>query len=202
MDSGVRWLADSAWYFCVTFVRGVSAEELGARLAADPAGPVVLTTPRSVEGLLGDPNAGLARLGAANGWAFAAEYGESRGRVDDVLARLSGDGEAVNLDPQASHPPPMFSCAAGGELLCSFGLAEEWRRWGSRPDLLNGALESAGVLMPDGSVLEVSAQRHSRRVAMSLGVIERHFGLSLPRDLLAEELPTVVVSGSPDLSRI
>lgn len=34
MDSGVRWLADSEWYFCVTF--GLSVGELGTRLAADP----------------------------------------------------------------------------------------------------------------------------------------------------------------------
>jgi hypothetical protein len=196
----MRWLADSPWYFSVTFVRGVPAAELGARLGADPAVAPVPATARGIEGLLGDPNVGIALLGEANGWAFAAEYGASRGTRHDVLAELSrGGADAVNLDPQVDHPPPMFSCASGGELVCSFGLAEEGRRWGSRPDLLNPALEGAGVLLPDGSVAAVGAGRRARRVALSLGAIERHFGLSLPREPLAGELPAVAVSGHPDL---
>lgn len=197
MGSGVRWLADSPWYFSVTFVRGVSAEELGARLGADRAAPVVQSTARAIEGRLIDPNVGIAQLGAANGWAFAAEYGEACGPRHRVLAELSrGGGEAVNLDPQADHPPPMFSYAADGELSCSFGLGEEGRRWGSSPDLLNAALESAGVLSADGSVLVAGSGRRAQRVSMSLGVVERYFGLSLPRGLVEEaELPTVVVTG-------
>ncbi|MBM9508044.1 DUF6461 domain-containing protein [Actinacidiphila acididurans] len=203
MDSGVRWLAHASWHFSVTFVRGLDSEELGRRLGADPAAAPVLATAREIEGLLVDPNVGIARLGEAGGWAFAAEYGEAHGTRHGVLAELSRGGEAVNLDPQTDHPPSMFSCAAGGELLCSFGLAEEGRRWGSNPDLLNTALESAGVFLPDGSVLEAGASRHAQRIAMSLGVIERHFGLSLPRELVEQgELRTVSVNGHPNLDSL
>ncbi|WP_240677006.1 hypothetical protein [Actinacidiphila soli] len=58
-------------------------------------------------------------------------------------------------------------------------------------------MRSAGVILPDGSSLQVGATRQAQRVAMSLGVIEKHFGLSLPRQLLDDELPTVAVSGRP-----
>lgn len=84
-----------------------------------------------------------------------------------------------------------------------FGLGEEGRRWGNRPDLLNPALESAGVLLPDGSVLAVGTRRQSQRVAMVLGVIQRHFGLSLPRGPVEEdELPALAVNGHPDMSAL
>lgn len=197
MENGVRWLADVPWYFSVTFVRGVSASQLGVRLGADPIAAPVQATARDVEHLLTDPNVGIARLGEANGWAFAVEYGEARGALHGTLAELSkGGGEAVNLDPQVGHPPSMFSCAGNGDVLCSFGLGEESRRWGTTPDLLNPVLKSAGVLLSDGSVPPADAQRPT----MSLGAIERHFGLSLPRGpVMEEELPTVAVSGHPDL---
>jgi hypothetical protein len=198
MTAGVRWLAQAPWYFSVTFVRDIAPEELGIRLGADPAVAPVAATAREAESLLIDPNVGIAQLGEANGWAFAVEYGEAGGTRHSVLAQLSRGGcHAVNLDPQVSHPPPMFSYAADGELLCSFGLAEEARRWGSQPDLLDPAMRSAGVVLPDGSSLKVGAARHAQRVAMPLGVIEKHFGLSLPRQLLDDELPTVGVSGRP-----
>jgi hypothetical protein len=203
MDGGVRWLAHASWHFSVTFVRGVSAGELGRRLGADPAAVPVPATARGVEALLVDPNVGIARLGEAGGWAFAVEYGEARGVRGDVLAEISRGGVAVSLDPQADHPPPMFSFAADGDVLCSFGLSEEGRRWGSEPDVLNAVLRSAGILAPDGSVLGTSAGQHAQQVAMSLGAIERHFGLSLPRNLIEHgELPAMAVSGNPDLSTL
>ncbi|MFF3420789.1 DUF6461 domain-containing protein [Streptomyces sp. NPDC002698] len=88
---------------------------------------------------------GVARIGESQGWAFAAEYGEAPGTRHDVLEGISRKGvEAVNLDPQAFHPPSVFSYAADGELLCSFGLGEERRRWGTRPDLLQEDLRTAG----------------------------------------------------------
>lgn len=203
MESGLGWLAHSSWYFGVTFVRGIGAGELASRMAVDPAEPPVLATARDVEGLLADPNVGIARVGESGGWAFGAEYGEARGTRHAFLTELSRSGgmAAVNLDPQVDHPPPIFSCATGGALSCSFGLGEEGRRWGSSPDLLNADLESAGVLLPDGSVLGTGGPRRAQRLAMSLGVIERHFGLSLPRGLVEDErLPTVAVSGRPDLA--
>jgi hypothetical protein len=59
-------------------------------------------------------------------------------------------------------------------LLCSFGLGEERRRWGSQPDLLQQELEAADIILPTGDYLQVSGARHSPRLAMSLGVIEMH----------------------------
>ncbi|MGW7548318.1 DUF6461 domain-containing protein [Streptomyces sp. NPDC054770] len=198
---GVRWLAESEWQYSVTFARGITPDELAVRLGAAPGGARPPATAREAVGLLTDADIGVARVGEAQGWAFAAEYGEAPGARHDVLKSVSRNGvEAVNLDPQAFHPPPLFSYAADGELLCSFGLGEERRRWGSRPDLLQEELEAAGVILPTGDCLQVSGARHHLRIAMSLGVIERHFGISLPRDLLEDgRLPLAVVSGSPSL---
>ena len=106
---------------------------MGVRLGADPAAVPVPATAREIEGLLTDPNAGIARLGEANGWAFAVEYGEARGTRHTLLAELSRDGEAVNLDPQADHPPSMFSYAADGELLCRSGSAKRAAGGGTVP---------------------------------------------------------------------
>ncbi|MEW2132058.1 DUF6461 domain-containing protein [Streptomyces sp. NPDC005435] len=200
-NRGVRWLAESEWQYGVTFARGITPDELAVRLGAAPDGARPPATAREAVGLLTDADSGVVRLGEAQGWAFAAEYGEAAGTRHDVLRRVSRDGvEAVNLDPQAFHPPPLFSYAADGELLCSFGLGEERRRWGSRPDLLQGDLEAAGVLLPSGGHLEVSGARYGLRIAMSLGVIEKRFGLSLPRDLLEDgRLPLAVVGGRPSL---
>ncbi|ELP62558.1 DUF6461 domain-containing protein [Streptomyces turgidiscabies] len=203
-NRGVRWLVESDWHFSVTFARGITPEELAVRLGAAPGGASPSATADEAVGLLTDADIGVARIGEAEGWAFAAEYGEAPGTRHDVLRRVARGGvEAVNLDPQAFHPPPMFSYAADGELLCSFGLGEERLRWGSRPDLLQEELEAAGVVLPSGELLKVSNARHSQRIAMTLGAIERHFGMSLPRELLEDDrLPLVTVSGSPVLDSL
>ncbi|MEU4931026.1 DUF6461 domain-containing protein [Streptomyces yokosukanensis] len=201
---GVRWLVESEWYYSVTFARGITPDELAVRLGAAAGAARPTATAEEAVALLSDPDVGVARIGEAGGWAFAAEYGEARGTRHDILTDISRDGaEAVNLDPQAFHPPPLFSYAADGELLCSFGLGEERRRWGSRPDLLQDDLTAAGIILPTGDYLRVSAERHSLRIAMSLGVIEKRFGLALPRDLLEyDRLPLAVVSGSPALDSL
>ncbi|MGW7007883.1 DUF6461 domain-containing protein [Streptomyces sp. NPDC054933] len=204
MSSGVRWLAESEWLYSITFARGLSPEELAARVGAAPANMIQPLTEREAVGLLVSPDICIARIGQEDDWSFAAEYGEARGSRQDVLKEVSRDGvDAVNLDPQVDHPPPMFSYASDGEVLCSFGLGEEWSRWGAQPDLLNPAMEAAGVIMPGGVYLEVSGKRYAQRVAISLGVVEKHFGLSLPHDFLEDRsLSAVVISGSPDLSTL
>jgi hypothetical protein len=201
-DDGLRWLAKTEQHAGVTFARGIGADELASRLGAGPGHPARTATARQALSLLTDAGIGVARVGHTHGWAFAVEYGESRGNRHDVLKAVSRNGvQAVNLDPQAFHPPPLFSCALDGELLCAFGLGEESRRWGSRPDLLTDALTAPGVLLPTGEELRVGAGRHARRLAMTLGVIERHFGLSLPREAVEEGLlPLVPVCGGPDLT--
>ncbi|MEW2290951.1 DUF6461 domain-containing protein [Streptomyces sp. NPDC047841] len=201
---GVRWLAESECYYSVTFARGITQEELAVRLGASPGAARATATAQEAVALLRDPDVGVARMGQAGGWAFAVEYGESRGARHDILTGVSRDGvEAVSLDPQAFHSPPLFSYAAGGELLCSFGLGEERRRWGTRPDLLQEDLTAAGIILPTGDYPRVSAERHQHRIAMSLGVIERHFELTLPRNLLEyDRLPLAVVSGSPALDSL
>ncbi|MEW2513835.1 hypothetical protein [Streptomyces sp. NPDC046870] len=88
---GVRWLAESEWYYSVTFARGITPEELAARLGASPGAARATATAQEAVALLNDPDVGVARMGQAGGWAFAAEYGESRGARHDILTgRCSG----------------------------------------------------------------------------------------------------------------
>jgi hypothetical protein len=204
VNSGIRWLPESQWFYCVTFARGISPEDLATRLGAAPNSPRPQATAADVIDLLSDPNVGIARIGEASGWAFAAEYGEAQGTRKAVLEGISRDGiDVVSLDPQAAHPPPMFYYARDGELVCAFGLGEEWRRWGQQPGILNSAMEAAGIIIPGGGYLQVEGRRHNQRIAMSLGVIEKHFSLSLPRQVLEDgALPAVAVSGGPDLGAL
>ncbi|MFJ8728651.1 DUF6461 domain-containing protein [Streptomyces bauhiniae] len=200
---GIRWLSECEWHFGVTFAHGITAEELAGRLGAVPGSRPSVTANAAIM-LLTDADVGVARIGEAEGWAFAVEYGESHGTRHDALKKVSrGEVTAVNLDPQAFHPPPMFSCAVDDDLVCSFGLGEEWRRWGTDPDLLQVEFEDAGIILPGGEYLETSGDRYSQRIALSLGVVETRFGLSLPRDqVLDGTLPLAVISGEPSLDTL
>lgn len=192
----IRWLADwDGWYAGLTFARGIAPEELARRLGALPGirpGPLGAADAWSMvaETVDGD---GVARVGRWGGWSFAVEHGMPAGA--DRLAEVSRCGaEALHLDPQPDRPPKLFSYARDGELVCCFGLGEEAWRGGHRPDYLLPDLVAAGILTADGGSHdrredEPCADRDRR----TLAVLERRFGLSLPRRLIEDaRLPAYV----------
>lgn len=200
--SGIRWIAGSDWWYgSVTFARGIELEEFAIRLGVVPSASHAEATDAEAGSLVFNGDVGVARLGVSGAWMFAVEYGVSRGTQVEALKEISHGGvEAVNLDPQVSHPPPMFSYAADGALRCSYGLGEEWQRWGTDPDLLNEEMRAAGIIMPTGDYLQVGGECHGQRVAMSLGILEKYFALSLPRDAVQNgRLRLIVTSGAPPL---
>ncbi|MET9467454.1 DUF6461 domain-containing protein [Streptomyces sp. NPDC006544] len=193
--SGIQWLADwDAWYVSLTFARGIGPGELAARLGALPGirpGPLGALDAWSMvtETVDGD---GVARVGSWGGWSFAVEHGIPAGA--QRLAEVSRSGvEAVHLDPQPDHPPKQFAYARDGELVCCFGLGEEYWRGGHRPDFLLPELAGARILTPDGGYARPEDEPDEDRDRLTLAVLEQRFGLSLPRRLVEEaRLPAFV----------
>jgi hypothetical protein len=192
---GIQWLARwDSWFAGLTFARGIAPEELAARLGAVPGlhpGPLGAMEAWSMvtETVDGD---GVARVGSWGGWSFAVEHGLPAGA--ERLAEVSRRGvEAVHLDPQPDHPPKQFAYARDGELICCFGLGEECWRGGHRPDFLLPELVEAGILTPDGGPARPDDEPDEDRDRLTLAVLERRFGLSLPRRLMEETpLPAFV----------
>ncbi|WP_301373164.1 DUF6461 domain-containing protein [Streptomyces xanthophaeus] len=192
---GIRWLAHwDQWFAGLTFARGIAPDELATRLGALPGvhpGPLGALDAWSMvtETVDGD---GVARVGRWGGWSFAVEHGLPAGA--ERLAEVSRGGvEAVHLDPQPDHPPKQFAYALDGELVCCFGLGEECWRGGHRPDFLLPELIAAGILTPDGACARPAGEPDADRDRHTLAVVERRFGLSLPRHLIADTpLPAYV----------
>ncbi|MEU3184426.1 hypothetical protein ABZ707_09465 [Streptomyces sp. NPDC006923] len=212
MSDGIQWLVDlEKWMSSVLFARGISAQELALRMGADPDGASEPITNAQAWGLdmemyrPGDDGDGVVRVGECAGWSFAVEYGDSTG--GDLLAEISRHGvEAVRYVPIQEHPPATVDYARDGVVLCSFGLAEENRRYGKEPDLLVADLIAGQVLGPDGETLlaprNPDGDYEDFRVTYrrTLGVVERRFGLSFPPACLEEGLlPAYAVRGTPNM---
>ncbi|MFF8258765.1 DUF6461 domain-containing protein [Streptomyces virginiae] len=192
---GIQWLADwGEWFAGLTFARGITPDELAARLGAVPGvrpGPLGAPAAWSMVTETADGD-GVARVGSWGGWSFAVEHGLPAGA--ERLAEVSGAGvEAIHLDPQPDHPPKQFAYARDGELVCCFGLGEECRRGGHRPDFLLPELVAAGVLGPDGANTGPDDEPDEDRERRTLSVLEHRFALALPRHLIADApLPAYV----------
>jgi hypothetical protein len=106
-----------------------------------------MASAREAMGMLTAPGVGVARVGRSGDWSFAVGYGDAAGCTTAGLQAASRDGaEAVKFLLPPWHPPSLFSSYKDGVHLCSFGIGEESRRYGSEPDLLVPAWEQVGVL--------------------------------------------------------
>ncbi|MFF5449400.1 DUF6461 domain-containing protein [Streptomyces sp. NPDC012888] len=197
-DHGIQWLASwPDWYAALTFARGIGPEELAARLGAVPdlrPGPL---SPSEAWSMAMDAvdGEGVARVGTWGDWSFAVEHGQPAGA--ELLAEVSRDGaEAVHLDPQPDHPPKQFAYARDGELVCCFALGEELWRGGHHPDFLLPELIEAKVLHPDGGHARPEDEPAPERERRTLEVLERRFGLALPRRLAADTPLPAYVTGA------
>ncbi|MFJ9694324.1 DUF6461 domain-containing protein [Kitasatospora sp. NPDC101183] len=203
---GIRWLAGIRWELDgVVFARGIPPLELARRMGADPSVGAAPISGDEVWELEiesyrpGEDGDGVVRIGECGGWSFAIEYGDSTGA--DRLTEIARDGvEVVHLRPMPEHPPAMFDYARDGAAVCGFGLCEERWRWGQEPDLLLPELVEARVLEADGITSAAPDGDHEAMRARSLGVVERRFGLDLPRAVLGElRLPAYAVRGTPGM---
>ncbi|MFI6157246.1 DUF6461 domain-containing protein [Kitasatospora sp. NPDC051170] len=203
---GIRWLAGVCWDLDgVVFARGIPPLELARRMGADPAAgtePISGTEAweLDIESYRpGEDGDGVVRVGEAGGWSFAIEYGDSTGA--DRLTEIARDGvEVVHYRPRPEHPPAMFDYARDGAAVCGFGLGEERWRWGQEPDLMLAELVAARVLEADGVTSVAQEEDRTAVRTRSLGVIERRFGLDLPRAALGGLLlPAYAVRGTPGM---
>ncbi|MFD9687521.1 DUF6461 domain-containing protein [Kitasatospora sp. NPDC059146] len=204
---GIQWLADAGGEVSgVVFARGIPPEELARRMGADPAAATGPISGREIWDLdievyrPGDDGDGVIRVGEADGWSFAIEYGDSTG--GELLTEIAREGvEVVHFRPMPEQPPALLDYARDGAVLCGFGLGEERWRWGRQPDLLVPELIAANVLEADG-VTSCTPGRAPAAGARrrTLGAVGRRFGLRLPRAVLGEvRLPAYVVRGRPGL---
>ncbi|MFJ6137396.1 DUF6461 domain-containing protein [Kitasatospora sp. NPDC092286] len=212
MTDGIAWLAEPQSIafggYSVTLARGLGIEALAARIAAsaqwsertvEPVGE--LTGDGLVEALdseYGDALDGIGlRLGVSGGWTFAVAYGGWFGEFRDDPAISEGGAEVflVEYEEENGKPvPPTFHYHRDGRTVCSFNLHLD-DSWGNGqvigdPDVAGTVKE---LLNAEGLPDEERAGREVHRT--TLGVLGRHFGLTLPRALVLEApLPAVLLA--------
>ncbi|MFJ4867595.1 hypothetical protein [Streptomyces sp. NPDC088757] len=211
MTEGITWLAapQSIAYggYSVLLTRGLDEEELVSRLAGAVHGDRRVPRPlgeltgedliEELEDEYGDFHEEVAvRVDRDGEWVFAVLYGLWQGEFES-MAPVSCDGAHVfhlEFEEENGKPvPPWFRYFHDERLMCDFNLHLD-RSWGSAgvdgdPEVapqVERLLRAAGL--PDESLPSEDAHR------TSLHVIERHFGLGLPRSrVLGKPLPAVVL---------
>ncbi|GAA4951658.1 hypothetical protein HD597_000740 [Nonomuraea thailandensis] len=115
------------------------------------------------------------------GWTLAYEALGWEGKRPEVLRELSLGGEAVAVmrnDYTASHH---FGHAVDGEWRTAFHTRQPGKRWGARPDALNGHLRELG-LEPEPAGLASPSVRPS--VAPVLALASRVTGVLFERTMV------------------
>ncbi|MFD9371289.1 DUF6461 domain-containing protein [Streptomyces sp. NPDC060020] len=220
MTDGTTWLAEPRSIafggYHVVLARGLTQDELVCRLAKAVYGSVraaVAVGDHTTDSLLqlledtyGDLYAEIGlRLGRAGDWTYAVAYGGWQGEFRP-LTEVSRDGADICLleyeEENGKPVPPQFAYFRDGCLLsaCNLHLDGSWGYEGVEGDpatavRLQDLLTSAGL--PDHERDDGEVHR------IALGVIERFFGLSLPKDAIVHgALPAVVLeSGFPKPAR-
>ncbi|WP_330358261.1 hypothetical protein [Streptomyces chartreusis] len=205
-SGGITWIADEdiSWLgYCIKLARGLTGEELTARLAATGGPvPVEATTGPRAEELIdeldaerGDSASIAVRYGDHAGLGFAVAYGH----WPSVLGPAYHDGASRNgahvfelyyekQNPKV--PPPAFAYFHDDSYVCGFDMyMNTWSQeiTGPGADLVRADIVAAGI--PE------EKERDTAHRA-SLAVLEQRFELALPRDLILDaSLPTALVRG-------
>ncbi|WP_405524428.1 hypothetical protein [Streptomyces canus] len=205
-SGGITWIADEdiSWLgYCIKLARGLTGEQLAARLAVGGGPvPVQATTGPQVEELIdgldaerGDTDSIAVRYGDYAGLGFAVAYGH----WPSVLGPAYHDGtsrdgvhvfELYHEKQNPKVPPPSFAYFHDDHYACGFDMyMHTWSQeiTGPGADLIRADIIAAGI-----------PEERTRGTAhrASLGVLERRFELALPSDLiLGASLPTALVRG-------
>jgi hypothetical protein len=198
MTDGISWLAapQSIAFggYSVLLARGLDAEELVSRLTATVLGPnrtarnLGLLTSEDLIDAVADgqwapcPTIGL-RYGEIDEWVFVIKYGGWQAEFGPVQSASRGGAHVfqVEFEEENGKPvPPQFFYCHDERLMCAFNLHldSSWGYQGVRGDpevasRVEEMLAAAGLPNPD------MPRRETHRIALE--VIERCFGLSLPR---------------------
>ncbi|MFI6020539.1 DUF6461 domain-containing protein [Streptomyces sp. NPDC051287] len=208
---GIAWLAapQSIAFggYSVVLARGLDAEELVSRLTATVFGPT--RTARSLAHLTSKdlidvvedgpwdpyPVIGL-RYGEIGEWVFVVKYGGWQAEFGPRPPVSRGGAHVFQLEFEEENGkpvPPQFSYLHDERLMCAFNLHLDGS-WGY--DGVNGDREVAvrveEILAAAGLPDATMPRREVHRTALE--IIERCFGLSLPRrKVLEAALPAVVL---------
>ncbi|MGW8726126.1 DUF6461 domain-containing protein [Streptomyces sp. NPDC055808] len=203
MTDGIAWLAEpqsiSFGGYSVTLARGLDIEAMAARIAAssqwskrtvEPVGE--LTGDGLVEALdseYGDVWDGIGlRLGVSGGWTFAVAYGGWFGefRHDPAISEGGAEVFRVEYEEENGKPvPPTFHHHRDGRTVCTFNLHLD-DSWGNGQVVGDAEVDQRvrELLTAEGLPDHEREDREVHRT--SLRVLERHFGLTLPRALVLE----------------
>ncbi|MEU6370616.1 hypothetical protein ABZ876_34070 [Streptomyces sp. NPDC046931] len=220
MSDGITWLAEPKsidWGgYSVVIALDLAGETLAARVAAGRYGrnkqqPRFLgsLTGRQADdvmsGLFGDTHNAIAlRYGEIDEWSYVVQHGFWYGEFGPEPPVSQGGAHIFRLwyeEENGKPVPPFFSYEHDGRTVCSFNLHLDGS-WGSgRVDgdadvvsALEAELTAAGLRLDDPE-----GRGDDRRALhrTCLGVIERHFGLTLPRDeILNSPLPTLLMKAN------
>ncbi|MFC9484596.1 DUF6461 domain-containing protein [Streptomyces hydrogenans] len=212
MTDGTTWLAAPRSIafggYYVVLARGLSPEELADRLAATllyKADHVVVAVGEHtgdsllelMDDAYGDPFDGIGlRLGHAGDWTYAVAYGGWPGEFGP-LAQVSRDSAHVCLleyeEENGKPVPPQFEYFHDGRLLsaCNLHLDASWGY--QRVDGEHGTAARLQQLLTAAGLPD--PERDEREVhRTALGIVEKFFGLSLPKNqIVSGTLPAVLL---------
>ncbi|MGV4926592.1 hypothetical protein K2224_14285 [Streptomyces sp. BHT-5-2] len=176
MPDGLQWIADGGFdHFCLTFVKGISPQELVARMGGNPEN---MSSPVSLEEVerLDREQGMMAFVGMCHEWAFAFEPWSAEGVEEDVIDAVADGTEAVTLFSSFTAPS-IFSYVKNGVLVSQFEIhdVDSGAILGENPGFLIPGMKQAGFLLPSG---ESADPGDPDRCALRLG--EEVFGLSVP----------------------
>jgi hypothetical protein len=182
--TGLAWLGQGSVdrsSFCVTFVRGLTQEEVLAGFGADPLVAVNRTLEQAVAGEASPSESfgPYVRVGRSDGWVFAWEEATHEGTRPEVLRHVSRRRDAVVarhvLDAFAE-----FGYAADGEVLSELVTIPPFTRTGTEPDRFLPLLQQVGLDFGTRGERHVAGEMPATSdLQRVLAVAELAFGLSL-----------------------
>lgn len=212
MTDGIAWLAEPqsiAWGgYSVVIAPDLESESLARRVAETLYRPrrtrsIGELTGRQLEdlleGLYDDTFGGLAlRHGELDEWSYVIKYGAWQGEFGGAGRPVDRGGLHVHhlefQEENGKPVPPYFTYRHDEKLMCTFNLHLDGS-WGhgspeGDPEVAAAVLErltAAGL--PDHDLDRRAVHR------TSLEVIQKHFGLTLPRErILDGNLPTMLLT--------
>ncbi|WP_139141111.1 hypothetical protein [Streptomyces qinglanensis] len=195
MSDGLEWIED-VWFsmgdygnLYFTCARGISPQELAARVAGQPVDILPALTLREADDVVADKKTvhSVGRIGTSGEWSYLVETGECPGW--DLPAEVSRDGaEVLVLDPQLDNPPHIMTYAKDGRglSLCMFDA------YGDTDGPLRDAFTEAGLFNDEDEEEDLNPDQ------LLLRAVGDYLNLSLPRNTILEgRLPAVITRISP-----
>ncbi|WP_406277593.1 SMI1/KNR4 family protein [Embleya sp. NBC_00896] len=191
---GITWLQQPqlGFSYCITFTRDLGPRQLAERLGVDPSAvtPPPCTSRTAAMSLFHDREEDQVRVGeCGNGWSFAIENNTDRLERGEppfpgVTLWVTGGhiktGRCAYVDDTGTTVCELTVTASNG-----YDHDGSFQRSGTCPDLLDAALTDTEALDSKGRFTDIQDYTHQYTFGYNtLQAVERHFGLTLPRDTI------------------